>query len=228
MFRTCPGCRILHPLAICLFFVSPAHAGDGLVTKGSRAPACVRGDCQAGPPRAVQLPGALLQAAALSVALGSGHGQMSQHRMKDLPRRSKARLPHWYKRAQAAQARHLVAPAEKMHSASVQSGARTRVREAGPSPVTAQPRNRPGSARAAVSAVASESARIMRTARAGSQARGARHRRLVQDSLEQSFETEDKRIQAGAGPVADAALTVITLSRLSDRIRLAATHLQVL
>ena len=78
--------------------------------KGSRAPVCVRGDCPAAPSPAAQLQRALLQTAALSMALAAGQCPMSPRRINNWPRRSTAGLPSWYKRALAAQAHHIVTP----------------------------------------------------------------------------------------------------------------------
>jgi len=175
----------------------PGHAGDRVMTNGSLAPApgCVRGACRPGPGAGARLQGAFLQTAALSVALGPGSAQAQQLRKSGLRAQSRsrrARLPSWYRRAQVAEMRSQAMPAPQL-AASVPARARARVRE--PAVPAAGDRSqgrefvRQGRASSSLAAAADSApepapARV-RSAVTRAETRGARHRRLIQESLEE-------------------------------------------
>jgi len=183
MFPQSLGCFV------CLVVVSslvglPVFAGESGLAK-VRAPVCVRGDCRPG--SGAQMQGVLLQTAALSVASGAGRAQGVKQKLGNLPQSRKARLPSWYKRAQAAELRGQAASVQQVRAGPVQPRARTRVRE--PETLAAsgrsQGRERARQGRAVVSATTtSEAPRVRSAAGPRPEMRGARHRRLVQESLD--------------------------------------------
>ncbi|MCY4472841.1 MAG: hypothetical protein OXC07_08535, partial [Kistimonas sp.] len=173
-------------LAVCLVCGQPVHAGDRRMTNGSLlVPACARGECRSGAGARVQ--GALLQTAALSVALGPGGSRMGNLRLRDQPRRSRARLPSWYRRAQTAEVRGQAAPVAQVRSAPVQPSVRTRVRERVVAGANERSQGaeleRQGRAAASVSTDA-RPGRQRAAALPRPEVRAARHRRLIQESLE--------------------------------------------
>ena len=167
--------------------LSPGLMAGERNLSASVAPVCARGECRPAPHAGARVQGALLQAAALSVVGGPRGAQTAGGRVKDLPRRSQARLPSWYRRAQAAQlqgqsptvaaGRNATAPPrqarvrESSGGAAVGTGGRVRT--------PSLPSMRDAST-AAVEPKPSRSA-----IRPRSEARGARHRRLIEESMEQ-------------------------------------------
>ena len=186
------GISGLLSLVLCLVCSSAAWAGhrnqSSSVTPGSAARA----------------QGTLLQAAALSVAVGPGQQLGGKQQISQLPRRCRVRLPSWYRRAQAAQlqgrCRELasVRPADRPQL-------RARVRE--PGRVLAESggsRRKPARQQRVKSTASARAASVRGRAslRFDSDARGARHRRLVQDALEQEADSQARQSRAAAGEAA--------------------------
>ena len=122
-----------------LAFSGALLAGDRPATTLSQLPGCPRGECQARHQGAARVQGALLQVAALSMVRGADHAPGSGRQLKDLPHRSKARLPSWYRRAQAAQVRSQITSVPRLRPGPVPPPARARVRQ---SPLAASARFR--------------------------------------------------------------------------------------
>ncbi|MCY4472927.1 MAG: hypothetical protein OXC07_08970, partial [Kistimonas sp.] len=162
----------------------PVYAGEGGVAK-VRAPVCVRGDCRPAP--GAQMQSLILQTAALSVARGSGSAQAVKQKLRNFPQSRRARLPSWYKRAQAAEVRGQSSSVPQLRAGSVQPSARTRVRESVKPAVSeqSQGRDQVRQGRAAVAVTTtSEASRVRSAAGSRPATRGMRHRRLVQESLD--------------------------------------------
>ena len=183
-------------LALSFSFCCCVWAGEK-ATAVSRAPACQQGDCRplAG---AARVQGALLQAAALSVVSAVPGSPTGRRPLKALPRRSRSRLPSWYTRTQMAQWRH-TAPLPTVAHRSVRPGTEARVRE---SSAAAMPepddRSRPAAGHR-LPAAATRHLASFSSARSGGarpEARGARHRRLVQASRLTEQEALDEQMSA--------------------------------
>ena len=175
--------------AVCMAFSGMLSAGHPPAANTSLAPGCAMGECRTGPVRVPAIRGALLQAAALSVVAGPGFSEPRAGSLKALPRRSRARLPSWYRRAQAAQLRDQTRPAERVGSTSGRSAAPVRVREPVPAAPGSHSREPLRLARASLSTSAtSEPPAARRSSHAPRHApRATRRRRLIEESLEQSF-----------------------------------------
>ncbi|MCY4471962.1 MAG: hypothetical protein OXC07_03960, partial [Kistimonas sp.] len=137
-------------------------------------------------PSVARAQGVVLQAAALSVAVGPGHQQqLRRQQARDLSRRSQARLPAWYKRAQAAQRhRDTGAVAAVRPGTQPQSGAR--VREPSGVPPRGSSVRKPARPQRQVSANAMGRSELVavRSVRSSVESRGARHRRMVGESMQ--------------------------------------------
>ena len=140
--------------------------------------------------------GALLQAAALSVAVGPGHQQQVQRqRIREVSRRSRARLPSWYRRSQAAQ-RLGNADAVAAVRPAGQDLRHARVRErsgAPPAQRTVRQQTRQQQVQRVMRSAAvsrSEAGVVPGGVRLGAKARGAERRRLVQQAWEQAVSEE--------------------------------------
>jgi len=185
--QTAVGRSGLLSLALVLMCSQGVWAGDRNVSSPVR------------PGGAAWAQGTLLQAAALSVAVGPGHQQTGRRGVRELPRRCRARLPSWYRRAQAAQEQgrsNLVAavcPAGQPQS-------RARVRESGralkPGGRSVRKPARQQRGGKAVVVARAEPVQGRASTRFDADARGARHRRLVQESLEQELEEEGRALRS--------------------------------
>ena len=155
-------------------------------TAVSAAPVCHRSDSRSGQSGAVRVQGALLQTAALSVASGAVGSSVGRRQLKNLPRRHQSRWPSWYTRAQAARLRGQQAAVAAVSHA-VPSSARTRVREssgtAGRS-AAGGVRSPPRPQAVALKKGGQLESPSSKASWPRPQARGARHRRLVQESLD--------------------------------------------
>jgi|GEM_PF-2139830 len=164
---------------------------------------------------AVRVQGALLQAAALSVAVGPGHQQqMGRRQVRALSGRSRARLPAWYRRAQSAQ-RLGQTPAVAVARPAHQSQARRRVRappdaSAGSEGASVRKAARQKRAVDASSVARPAFAAVHNGVRFASESRGARRRRQLQESSSSEWASshEDSRQQASDDGVATGASTV--------------------
>ena len=194
-------------LALCCAGGSTLMAGERNLS-ASVAPVCARGECRPVPHAGARVQGALLQAAALSVASGPRAAQTAGGRVRDLPRRNHARLPSWYRRAQAAQlqgqsptvaaARNAAAPPRQ-----------ARVRESPRAAATAghgHVRSPTHLSTQKTTPDATMPTPLRSAAKPRTEARGARHRRLIEESMAQLTLDEPGR---QARQVADGSSRVL-------------------
>ena len=175
----------------------------------SAVPLCPRGvPCHQGRNPAVRAQGALLQAAALSVAVGPGPQQQAEPRQfRALSGRSRARLPAWYRRAQSAQ-RLGQTPAVVVARPAHQPQQRRRVRApsgfsvAGSISGSAHKPARQQRAMVASSVARAGSASVSGRSRLVSEPRGARRRRMVNESASSTWAFSEDVSQR---PVSDDA-----------------------
>ena len=154
----------------------------------TQAPVCDRGQCRSGFNSTAGVQAAMVQLAALSVAGKADSPAGSRRQVKELMRRSRPQWPGGYK-AMQARARHEPQPPATPSAAPQRLQARVREPSHGSSsvvrPATGQSRQLAGPrpwARRLSSLYPSAAAR------SGSEARGARHRRLVQESWDMDWE----------------------------------------